>query len=397
MRGIRGALIGVGTATVLAVTGCSSTVAGTAHPDPSAAVRLDTGGYPTSPRPVPERTDPNDRRVQSSYELAGYLISPADVDAAFDWAGASRVPVLASQVSLAVAFGMPQSTALAQTDGLVGGAVSARQTAGTASADTASMTTYVIRYRTAATATAAGAALRALRKEADQELPGRPGSFRGPENAATDLPTMWWQPHQDYLLGVGFKSVPDERAVSLAGRWLDRQTRELAGVTTTVEQLLALPPDRDGIMSLTIPDAVRVADGTQPALAYMSTRAWLNVTTGQWTPRSRLYERAGVDLIGSAGSTVFRTRSAASARYLLDAMRDGEGGSDGTEVAEAAPPGLAGSRCSSFTTSANGAPRKAYQCVLAVGRYYLNTGAVGTLTQAHQQAAASYLMAKDAK
>lgn len=41
--------------------------------------------------------------------------------------------------------------------------------------------------------------------------------------------------------------------------------------------------------------------------------------------------------------------------------------------------------------------RKAYSCSFAAGRYYVSTSGVGTLTQAHQQASASYLMVKDAK
>lgn len=391
--------------TTLTVTGCSTVIDGTAQPDPSAAVRLDTGGYPTAPREVPERTDPNDRRVQASYELSGHLIAPTEIDAAYDWlASTAKTPVFASEIALALQFGGLYAAALQAANTFVGGAISARQTdaAGKADATTARMSTMLFRYRAADNAVGAVRGLKTRPTAGDTPLDGYPESFRGAAIDAAGLTTVWWTPVGDYLLGVGFASVSDGDARARAIQWLDRQVPELTKITASPQQLLELPPDRDGIMSLTVPRTQRFQDGAQVTLAYLTPRAWANAASGRWTTKSTLFGRAGVDLIGSAASIVYRARDAAGARYLSDAMNTPQPGVElsnetDDEVVAAAPSGVPDARCSSSTTRVTGDPRKAYSCALVVGRYYINTDLVGTLTQAHQQAAAGYLMVKDAK
>lgn len=399
MRGfVRGGCSTV--AVLLAVSGCATTVDGTAAPDPSAAVRLDPGGYPTKPRAVPERTNANDRRVQASYELSGGLVAPPELDKTFNWAAASTTPVLPSTVALGLAFGLPLIPALSQNESFVGGAVSAWQTTQIerANADTARMTTAVIRYRTADNAAAAARAIRAeFASNQRSPIPEHPDAFLGTSLSNLDLTKVWWTPYQDYLLVVGLGNTADATAASLAKSWLDRQTTTLRTPTMSPDQLLTLPPDRDGIMSLTLPDVIRASDGTQLALGYLTPQAWANAAADDWNATKTLLDRAGADLIGTAGSTVTRTRSAASARYLADAYRTGEEGSDGSATEVASVGGVPESRCVSLVTRANGEPRRAYRCIFTSGRYYVTTDAVGTLDQAHQQVAASYLMVKDAK
>ncbi|WP_139058050.1 DUF7373 family lipoprotein [Tsukamurella pseudospumae] len=406
MRGIRGTLIGVGTATVLAVTGCSSTIAGTAQPDPSAAVRLDTGGYPTSPRLVSSRTERDDRRVQSSYELSAHLISPAEVDKSYDWlSNNARTPVFASITALTFQFGISQAIALQSGgDTFVGGAISARQTdaVGRTSDSTSGMSTIVLRYRTTDNARKAADGLRNDPGAVGPQhaLDNHPDAFTGPPITTVALPTVWWVPVNDYLLGVGFtSSVPVGTAQQLAERWLALQVPELAKITVSATDMLGLPPDRDGIMSLTIDGTPTMPDGERPSVGYLTPRAYANSANGRWTSSMTKYERAGVDLIGAAGSVVHRTRSAADARYLLDQSNDAsaEPQTEGGSAREAPPAGVKDASCTSFVTRATGDARKAYACSLARGRYFITTDAVSTLTQAHQQAAASYLMAKDAK
>ncbi|MET9327279.1 hypothetical protein [Tsukamurella sp. NPDC003166] len=406
MSGMRGTLIGVCTATVLAVTGCTSTVAGTAQPDPSAAVRLDTGGYPTSPRLVSSRTDRSDRRVQSSYELSAHLISPAEVDKSYDWLSSNaRTPVFASITALTYQFGTAQAIALlGGGDTFVGGAISARQTdpVGRTSDTTSGMSTITLRYRTADNARKAADQLTTLARATgpDHALDGHPGAFAGPPITTVALPTVWWMPVNDYLLGVGFSaSVPAGTAQQLAARWLALQVPELAKITVSASDMLGLPPDRDGIMSLTIDGTPTMPDGERPGVGYLSPRAYANSANGRWTSSMAKYERAGVDLIGAAGSVVYRTRSAADARYLLDLSNDvtAEPQAESVSAKEAPPAGVKDASCESFVTRATGEPRKAYSCSLAVGRYFITTDAASTLTQVHQQAAASHLMAKNAK
>lgn len=391
--------------TALTVTGCATVVDGTAQPDPSAAVRLDTGGYPTAPRQVPERTDPNDRRVQASYELSGHLIAPTEIDAAYDWlASDARTPVFPSLIGLTLQFGDFPATALSAGDTFVGGAISARQTEahGTAKADTPRMSTMLFRYRSAENAAGAVRGLKSLPAGTGSPLVGPPESFIGPAIDTVGLTTVWWAAVGDYLLGVGFASVPDADARGLATRWMDRQVPELAKITESAQQLLELPPDRDGVMSLTVPGTTRFQDGTQLTLGYLTPRAWGNSANGRWSTKAALFERAGVDLIGSAASIVYRTRDAAGARYLSDALNTPQPGIElsnetDDQVVAAAPSGVPDARCSSSTTRVTGDPRKAYSCALIVGRYYIQTDLVSTLTQAQQQAAASYLLVKDAK
>ncbi|MGX9296641.1 DUF7373 family lipoprotein [Tsukamurella paurometabola] len=398
MRGFRrDRIVLVLAAVLVATTACATVVDGTAQPDPSAAARLDTGGYPTAPRAVPARTDPNDQRVQAGYELSGALVSPAELDAAFTFSAPASTPVLPSPESLGLVFGIPLVAALSQTNTYVGGAVSARQTTlvERETADTARMMTAVIRYRSADRAAAATQAV-STETSSPASLPARPAAVPGAALPRRSLTRVWWMPFQDYLLMIGVGNVPDSRADALAATWFDRQTAALRAITATPEQLLSLPPDRDGIMSLTLPNVIRTSDGAQLALGYLTPRAWANAAADDWMATWALLERAGVDLVGTAESAVTRTRGAASARYLADAYWSGEAsGTLGTEEPKVA--GVPDGRCLSFITRSNGEPRKAFSCSFASGRYYVRTGAVSTLAQAHQQAAASYLMVKNAK
>ncbi len=400
MRGFRRHGIAVMLTTALAATGCATVVDGTAQPDPSATSRLDTGGYPTAPRQVPERTDSNDRRVQASYELSGHLIAPPELDRTFNWPAPSTTPVLPSDVALGMVFGIPLISGLSQNGSYVGGAVSARQTAlvERAQPNTARMTTGVIRYRTSDNAVSAARAIRAaVGSNPSPPISGHTDAFLGTSLANRSLTTVWWMPFQDYLLVIGFSEVADAVAEALATSWFDRQTVAMRALTATPDQMLTLAPDRDGIMSLTLPDVIRTGDGAQLALGYLTPQAWANAAADDWLATKTLHERAGVDLVAAAGSTVTRTRSATSARYLADAYRTGEDGGSGNASEEPTVAGVPGSRCASSITRSNGAPRKAYSCSFAAGRYYVSTSGVGTLTQAHQQASASYLMVKDAK
>lgn len=114
-------------AALLILVGCSATVDGSAEADPS-AIRLDTGGYPTAPRAVPERTNINDSRVQSSYDLSAYLVAPAEIDKNFTWVAPASTPVLRHWPGSGRFFGIPFAAPLSQNESFVGGAVSARQT-----------------------------------------------------------------------------------------------------------------------------------------------------------------------------------------------------------------------------------------------------------------------------
>lgn len=115
----------------------------------------------------------------------------------------------------------------------------------------------------------------------------------------------------------------------------------------TPAQLLDLLPDRDGMMSLTIAGTPRTADGAQLALGYLAPRAWANASGGSRQSEVTLFDRAGVDLIGSASTVVYRTRSAASARYIGGAFHSDEPGTSGRPqdaVAAAASTGVPGAR-----------------------------------------------------
>ncbi|BDD80541.1 hypothetical protein TPB0596_03040 [Tsukamurella pulmonis] len=204
-------------------------------------------------------------------------------------------------------------------------------------------------------------------------------------------------PVGDQLLIVGFGNVGESSADVLAATWFDRQIAALRTLTTTAEQMLRPPPDRDGIMSLTLPNVVRTSDGTQPSLGYLTPRAWLHAAADDWLETKVRLEQAGVDLIGAAGSVVQRTRSGAAARNLFDDYSRDAGASGAATTREPAARGVPGVVCESYLTRANGDPRKAYSCAFVAGRYYVSTDAVSTLVQAHQQATASYLMVKDAK
>ncbi|WP_139057941.1 DUF7373 family lipoprotein [Tsukamurella pseudospumae] len=386
-------------AAALVVSACSTTIAGTAVSDPSAAPHLDTGGFPTKPRDVPARVG-SDVRVQPSFELGNYLIVPAELDAGFTEDTSVPIPSLPSTVGLALTVGKTQGLLLAdeERNRYIGGAVMTSQRTWTsAGEDPPRMTTYLMRYRTSAAVDDVVAKLKALPKTVSEPkgLPGKPDSFEAPTITSYTGSPVWYIPRGDYLLGIAFKGISRVEAESIAGRWVDRQIPKLAEQQLTADQLLAMPADRDGILSLTIP-GVQVVDGIAYELGYMSPRTWAQLTTGRWSENIAIMDRAGIDLIGSSATKVFRARDNASAEYYRSADRsDVEGETAPTSAA--APAGVPGAQCKTGTTKANGAARAYYACTVVVGRYYATTSAISSLDAAQQQISAQYLILQHAK
>ncbi|MGZ9825309.1 DUF7373 family lipoprotein [Tsukamurella ocularis] len=386
----------VGAALVAALTGCTTSIPGTPVADTSAEVRLDTGGYPTSPRQVPTRTGA-DVRVQPSFELGEYLIVPPDLQAGFDDGAKTAVPSLPSVVAIAADLGEKQALILAH-DRYVGGAISANQRAAEPGvAEPPRMTTYLLRYQTTKAVDEVSAKIKALpRTTAEAKgLPGRPESFEAPAVSDGSAP-VWYIPRGDYLLGVAFKGIPRAEAESLANRWVDRQIPKLAELKLTADEMLSMPADRDGILSYTIPGVETIED-VQFELGYMRPRTWAQLVVTKWADSIALMERAGVDLVGSGATKVFRARDAASARYYADAERQTSSSYVNTYTTTAAPAGVPGARCGTGKTTANGTERAYYTCNVVVGRYYAQTGSVSTIQQAHQQISAQYLILQSAK
>ncbi|TWS20830.1 hypothetical protein FK529_05800 [Tsukamurella asaccharolytica] len=79
-------------AAVLLLTGCSSTVAGTAVAPSSLAPKLDTGNYPTTPRNVVAKTDA-DAWQQEGWRVADAVVNPREIDPEIATPAAGSLPV----------------------------------------------------------------------------------------------------------------------------------------------------------------------------------------------------------------------------------------------------------------------------------------------------------------
>lgn len=383
--------VGIGLALCAALTACS-TVPGEAVPD-SAALKLDTGNYPTAPRDSPAVTSARGS-IQGNALLSDYAVVPADVDPAFDakvytpFTSINDYNSMTRMLGSALTFGLFYGNVA----GVVAPFSELPKTDGTKSAQ---MTTVFLRYLSEADAATGFAEVKKIPPAAPgQPLPKYPAAYDGP--APTEFggsPTIWLQ-HKEYILAVTFKDLSDRaRIENLTTAFFDRQIPRLDEVPFKPYAGRAQPADKDGIMRLTM-----ASQNDGYTSGYFTPRAWSIVSTGRWKYSLELYRTYGIDLIGSEGrNQILRASNADRAGDYVRRMGDdySKGISDGGRR-EASVPNLPDSVCISRYANLLGSENRVYACLASRGRYVTNTQG-SSLLQAQQSTAASWTVLRAAE
>lgn len=358
--------VGAAVAAVIMVSACE---------DPGKVVRVPvsaTAAASTTPAtPTTSTSAPTDEqrlamgKLAEGMRIAEVLALPTDIDPAYRRHGNSSV---LHSARLKVSAGHHNAiAAVADRHGLITGFVSERSNGGSGTADTDWLTHGVMRFRDAATATAAAADFavaateeRGLLQSGDWTLATLPGSPSTRLVLLEDrgrLTGMGFTPQGEFVVFTKVRAGgrPDiERTIIKA---LEQQRPLLDSFTPTPERELAtLPYDPDAIFELS------VGDNSSGRGAYRQHGALLFAEDQQ--AAVSLYREVGVDAMANKGTTVYRTRDAAGAARLAAATSAAIAAAWTKSVAPA-PADVPGATClTDGNSNAN-----AWVCVVTGGRY----------------------------
>lgn len=387
-----GLLVGL----VALVAGCSTTVPGTPVADPSAAPKPQTGSFATTARTIGDTTQA-DRVALEGYRMAEavpylYEIDPAlhfrgDVNAGTGKSGPASVKNMFGDAADKAIGGVVE----------VAAQVSADDTQQGSSYDSTKKTRSISVgvFRTASEAAAAGAVNSSLMapekdvlgkdvpKKVAVPIPGYAGAIAYTQAYEySSPPTSAFLAYKQYVIAVyGSFSADQVRT------YFDKQTRSLDGFTPTPLDKITLKLDDSGIARLTLPPSSGTGGHSLPAR-----EAVLNQTDVSRSVKT--FADAGVDVIGSGGSTVYRARDDKGAQHVADefiAETKGAYPSAETEQVKGAP----GASCLTYPTYQGSKTTKTY-CLVPVGRYLAEFSS-SQRNQAIQAIGAQYLILKDQK
>ncbi len=374
-----------------AVTGCATdgqavsiTGASSSATTPSIDVAaLDTGGYPTSPRPpFGESTQENIQAIEGQ-RMAQYVLVPFEVDAdltrstmpTYVITGArSLLPVMATDVA-----DVPANSYL------VGGFVSTagNSTANLRSGTARALNNVVLRYLTPADALAAARQMAektaAFTKTEVTTLPGLPNTLVIRGSSGDNRQIMAFTPHRSYLLYQWYQTTTAQqdrleptirKAVELQTPMIDRfpatptKAESAAGNTNPRKVMIdqnhiliyALPYTDDEMTANTgvmAPGATRRAVYGPRGMAH---------TSNDPVTDFRLLTDVGSTANASEKSVVYRATTDAGATTILDTFVASSHNRGWTDIS--GPPGLPIARCQVDPTGAS-----FYHCLVQVGRY----------------------------
>jgi len=365
---IRRSALVIASAALLA--GCSSTVDGTPVADPSGLPKPETGSYATAPRTIAPSSQ-SDGEALEGYRMAATVPYLHEIDQTMHFRGRLRTGARTSiQLGVKNLFGQSVADAVAaKSEAWI--SVRAGDKAQGAKYDPKNKERSVIVavLRTASPADAAAAVGPALRT-VDKDSSGKdetakvetriPGYDAAVAYTQTDqysgTATIAFTAYKQYVIGVtGNFSVDQIRA------YFDRQTKALDGFQPTpVDKMSTLQRDADGIAKLTLAPSKGDGGFTLPVRS-----AVLNQTD---VARSvKTFADAGVDVIASGGSGVYRAKDAAGAKHVVDEFA-AENRAAFTKVEEEKVKGAPGAVCLTYPIY-DGATSKITWCAVPVGRY----------------------------
>jgi hypothetical protein len=379
------------------VTSCAATISGQAAREPDAPappVSLDTGNYPTTPRPPLGAAGPNGAAVEA-HRMADAVVGPWEVD-----------PVLLQinpttkvwREPKAISTSIPEpAPSIASTNGfLTGFSTSRSATAPAGALDILQIA--VMRFPTIERAAAAATGM--FSKSAATEsrpvpVPGHPDASAATLGLADGGAAVFSYTARGvflvYTWTVGRNGNADA-ATGATVRALDLQKPRLdAFAPTAPDGFAGLPVDPDGVLAKAVP----VPPGN------------LTVTHGAWQPRAALhysadplvsgalFEKARVTTVANALDTLYETEDAAGATTLLDGLQVETAREPNLRRRQIDPvPGVPESHCVDNGERPPDAPKTGiprFACLVAVDRYVASVSAE-QLDDTQQRVAAQYVM-----
>lgn len=378
--------------TAALAAGCSTTVAGTAVPDPSEpAVVLDTGGISTRTR-TPETSEAQ-QKVLASNVLAEKTLYAWDIDPAYVELRSFGVRAVAQASNLSDTVDDADGAAIGRR-GLLYGFVSGRTN--NAAGEWDGLSSAVLRMADDAAArgalddhrTRVGAAAEKIGDRSDIVV-----TRFAPRGSAT---TTGYRVHAiagSHLIVINTKAVDPVKARDQAVSAADRQRDLLAGFDSPgADRVAALPADKDGIVSRTVaPEALEQGTMTLD-YGFREGSALLHWDTDP-IASARLFEEAGIDLTGMGRNVVHRARDASAAKRFVQGASNLL--SKEEESTEFTIDGLPAAKCRSYKVRGLIDMEARYTCYVSSGRYvaeYLDT----QIARVKQVTAAGYLILRRA-
>ncbi|MDF0528357.1 hypothetical protein P0W64_05255 [Tsukamurella sp. 8F] len=392
-------------AAMCSIGSCATTVPGTPTTDPSRAVRLDVGNYPTSPRTVLPAARPADAYQQEGWRIADAVITMTDVDGSLVKTVTRAFPLISTKQlapSLLPHFTADQAAELGRS-GWLAGYVDNR---GDVAATTGRWgSAGLLRFKDAASAERALTAITPAGAFPAPSVPGaRVSRVRAERIGGRDLVSLVAQKGEVWAVAAAF--MPDARSASaVAERALQAQAARFPDYRpSALDRTDGYPMDSESMMSLVLPAGADkrvveygLSEDRNLATGYRSARAELHLWSTD-DSRYALVQGADAQAVASSGDTSYVTRFATSAaakkyfdgQYALPAT-----GSD-WQIPGVSP--TAG-RCMidvQIPSPINETKvTRVSMCGVQVGRYVHETAAPFS-AKARQQAAASYLILQSA-
>lgn len=384
-------------ASAMLLAGCSSTVAGTPVPDPSGVPTPETGSFATTSRTIGSTTQADGEALEG-YRMAETVPFIHEIDAAMHFRGSVRATSRSAiQGMVKGVFGQAAGDVLgakAEVATSVGAGDTQQGTKYDSKKKERGETVVLVRMASPADASAAvGQALRAREKDSSgDDLPAKvetrvPGyvaavAYTQTYGASVGTATVAFLAYKQYVIGAfGDLSVDQLRT------YFDRQTTALDGFQPTpLDKVSTLQLDPEGVAKLTL--APSKGDGGYSLPARSAVLRQTDVSRSVKT-----FADAGVDVVGTGGSTVYRAKDATGAQHVVDEFTD-ENRKTFTKVEEEKVKGVPGGRCLTFPTY-EGATSKMTWCSVAVGRYVAEFNS-SQRQQALQGIGAAYLVLKNA-
>lgn len=383
------------TAASLFLAGCSSTVAGTPVADPSGVPKPETGSFATTSRTIAPLTQ-SDGEALEGYRMSEIVPYLYEIDPAMHFRGdvttGSRATIQRGVKNL---FGQAAADAVGVKPEVwvsVGMGDTAQGTRYDPNRKQRGETVALVRMASPAdAASVVGPALRAATKDSsgkadpakvETRIPGYDAAVAYTQTFEySGTSTVAFVAFKQYVIGAfGDFSVDQIRT------YIDRQTKALDGFQpTALDKVSTLQRDADGVAKLTLAPEKSAGGYTLPARSAVLRQTDVSRSV-------KTFADAGVDAVGSGGSTVYRAKDATGAQHVVDEFTD-ENRKAFTKVEEEKIKGAPGGRCLTFPIH-EGATAKITWCSVAVGRYVAEFSS-SQRQQAIQGIGAAYLILKN--
>lgn len=209
-------------------------------------------------------------------------------------------------------------------------------------------------------------------------IPGYPAAVAYTQAWTATTSFVAFLAHRQFVIAVYSNWSPDQ-----VKSYFDRQIKGLEGfVPTAADKFSTLPLDASGVAKLTLPSGGKF--NGYSADANIVVRNQTDVTRSVKT-----FADAGVDVVASAGSSIYRARDAKGAQHVADEFRKETTETYPSSSSESVN-GVPGGTCITYA-GYEGATEKTTYCFVAVGRYLAEVSSKQR-QQAIQALGASYLI-----